>query len=75
MIDKEWSICTLQKDGEPGGPCKGDSGGPLVCNLFGSNMLIGIVSWGLKCGSKEPDVFASVGSHLQWIHSILERHQ
>lgn len=38
--------------------CVGDSGGPLV--LY-RNLLIGIVSWGRKCGEpNSPGVYASV---------------
>ncbi|KAB0801383.1 hypothetical protein PPYR_05737 [Photinus pyralis] len=46
--------------------CYGDSGGPLTQN----GMLIGIVSWGRKCGSaKYPGVYTRVDKYLDFIDS------
>lgn len=55
------SLCTLAPIGE--GPCNGDSGGPLVAN----GVLVGITSWGGRCGEGYPDLFARVSSYIPWI--------
>lgn len=55
------NVCTFNKKGE--GACGGDSGGPLVANW----RLIGIVSWGGRCGSGSPDIFTKVSSYVKWI--------
>lgn len=50
------------------GPCFGDSGGPLVWETGGRRVLVGVVSWGIYCGSPEtPSVFARVSSASGWI--------
>lgn len=44
--------------------CQGDSGGPLVIN----GQLIGIVSWGMGCGTPHyPGVYTDVSYYRQWI--------
>ncbi|XP_071637585.1 chymotrypsin-2-like [Temnothorax longispinosus] len=46
------------------GSCQGDSGGPLTLN----NELIGLYSFGFKCGDKiYPTVYTRVSSYIQWI--------
>ncbi|KAF1333821.1 Serine protease family s01a, partial [Globisporangium splendens] len=51
--------------GEGGGKdsCQGDSGGPLVSN----NKLVGLVSWGGKCGAA-PGVYTRVSYVLDFIN-------
>ncbi|XP_023567185.1 serine protease 29-like [Octodon degus] len=50
------------------GTCYGDSGGPLVCKDSGSWTLVGVVSWGYRCGwAIVPSVFARVYSYVPWI--------
>ena len=56
-----WSLCTRDPDGERPytATCYGDSGGPLVAGLPAEPTLIGIVSFGVRCGSRGgPDNFA-----------------
>lgn len=53
-------ICTLAP---VGGACMGDSGGPLVAN----GIAIGVVSWGIPCGTGAPDVYDRISSHRVWI--------
>nr|XP_034193628.1 trypsin beta-like [Osmia lignaria] len=44
--------------------CQGDSGGPL---FLGGN-LVGIVSWGMGCGTpKFPGVYTDVSYYRQWV--------
>lgn len=48
--------------------CRADSGGPLIVN----DKVAGIVSWGYKCGSEVPGVYASVPKLKGWIEEQLE---
>lgn len=44
--------------------CDGDAGGPV----FLGNIIIGIVSWGQRCGDADfPGVATSVSSFTNWI--------
>jgi secreted trypsin-like serine protease len=48
--------------------CFGDSGGPLVGWNNGEFKLLGLVSWGVECGSSRyPGVYAKVSSVNDWI--------
>jgi trypsin len=63
-------ICTL---GERMGDnrtssCYGDSGGPLVADTLAGPRLIGAVSYGgIRCGVKDPSVYARVADNLGFI--------
>lgn len=51
--------------------CQGDSGGPLV--LKGTNIQVGIVSWGYSCGDPNfPGVYSDVYSLRHFIKSVEE---
>ncbi|XP_046753164.1 transmembrane protease serine 9-like [Diprion similis] len=44
--------------------CQGDSGGPLTI----SNVLAGVVSWGLECGQvMMPGIYTDVSYYIDWI--------
>jgi hypothetical protein len=54
------------------GPCYGDSGGPLTWQTGGRNILVGIVSWGLYCGSPEtPSVFSRMANASLWVNQVI----
>lgn len=63
-------ICTL---GEPMGEnrtssCYGDSGGPLIADTLVGARLVGAVSYGgIRCGVRDPTVYASVAANLGFI--------
>lgn len=61
----ENTICTLRVDGP--GNCIGDSGGPLIINAN----FIGVISWGVGCGEGYPEVYARIGSHRDWLWTIM----
>jgi len=48
--------------------CQGDSGGPLVLRRGGSEVQVGVVSWGIGCASQDfPGVYARLSRGYQWI--------
>lgn len=50
--------------------CQGDSGGPLT-TVGDTRALVGIVSWGAKCGSKRyPGVYTRVSKYAPYITGI-----
>lgn len=57
--------------GAGGDSCYGDSGGPLVITgADGSTKLLGVVSWGIECGSDSPGVYAEVPAFAEWIDGV-----
>jgi trypsin len=50
--------------------CTGDSGGPLFVEQGSSVLLIGLVSWGFRCGApRMPGIYTSVAEHVDWIRA------
>lgn len=53
--------------------CQGDSGGPLFIHQksTGVSTIVGIVSFGISCGTDLPGVYTRVGSFVEWIESTV----
>jgi len=50
--------------------CTGDGGSPLVCESnTGRWTVVGLVTWGVGCGSDTPGVYAKVASFRNWINA------
>lgn len=49
----------------------GDSGGPIFLydNPSGVSTVVGIVSFGVSCGTALPSVYTRVASYIEWIES------
>lgn len=49
--------------------CQGDSGGPLLVQLPNQRwVIVGVVSWGLRCGEgKHPGIYTQVDKYISWI--------
>ena len=50
--------------------CQGDSGGPLVVAVDGQWTLLGVVSWGIRCGTELPGVYTKVTQYLDKIENM-----
>lgn len=53
--------------------CQGDSGGPIFLNeaKTGLSTVIGIVSFGVSCGTDLPAVYTRIASYIDWIEGIV----
>eukprot|EP00563_Minutocellus_polymorphus_P018629 CAMPEP_0197720928 /NCGR_PEP_ID=MMETSP1434-20131217/4146_1 /TAXON_ID=265543 /ORGANISM="Minutocellus polymorphus, Strain CCMP3303" /LENGTH=361 /DNA_ID=CAMNT_0043305861 /DNA_START=26 /DNA_END=1111 /DNA_ORIENTATION=+ len=77
MVDEDAMLCAQGgEDGSPTDACQGDSGSPLL--IAGTNIQVGVVSWGRGCGSKawydwdgSPGVFSRVSSAGRWIRETV----
>lgn len=52
--------------------CQGDSGGPLQYFKQPNNRIasiVGIVSFGISCGTRMPGIYTRVAYYLNWIES------
>ncbi|CAG9763231.1 unnamed protein product [Ceutorhynchus assimilis] len=48
--------------------CQGDSGGPIqIMTKGGGYDIVGIVSYGIQCGSTAPGIYTRVSAYLDWI--------
>ena len=61
-------ICAGDPNGRSKDACQGDSGGPLVSRTGGYWKLIGVVSFGDKCGKPNvPGVYTRVAKYRDWV--------
>lgn len=54
--------------------CQGDSGGPLQYFPTDNSTLatiVGVVSFGLSCGTDIPSIYTRVSYYLDWIEAIV----
>jgi hypothetical protein len=64
-------FCAGEEDGGRDA-CSGDSGGPLIKQVDGTNVVLGLVSWGDGCGrANKPGVYTSVQYHYDWIRNAV----
>jgi secreted trypsin-like serine protease len=58
----------------PSDACTGDGGSPLVCSIGPNWYVIGLVAWGIGCGtSNVPGVYVNVASYINWIQQQTAR--
>lgn len=62
----ENTTCTTAPSG--GGVCSGDGGNPLVIVDGGTDIVVGIASWNMPCGTGTPDVYVRLSSYIDWIN-------
>lgn len=63
----EAMFCAGQREGGLDS-CQGDSGGPVVADLDGTNMLVGVVSWGHGCARRlKYGVYTRVSEVADWV--------
>lgn len=52
--------------------CQGDSGGPLfIHHPSGMSTIIGIISFGVSCGTALPGVYTRIASYVDWIENTI----
>lgn len=62
--------CAFDPNGQ-NDSCQGDSGGPLQIFTDNSTVssVVGVVSFGISCGTVFPGVYTRVAYYLNWIES------
>ncbi|XP_017462057.1 PREDICTED: serine protease persephone-like, partial [Rhagoletis zephyria] len=71
QMTHETQLCALAPGRDA---CWGDSGGPLQLvkdKSLGKYRVVGVVSFGLVCGTKLPGVYTKVAGFLDFIESIV----
>mmetsp|Transcript_3953 Transcript_3953/g.4559 ORF Transcript_3953/g.4559 Transcript_3953/m.4559 type:complete len:417 (-) Transcript_3953:71-1321(-) len=65
-------MCAFSPQGKDS--CQGDSGGPLILkgNETGTDLQVGIVSFGIGCGSDFPGVYSRISDQFEFIAETLE---
>lgn len=52
--------------------CSGDSGGPFAVHYRNSWFLVGVVSWGERCGTDgKYGIYTRLGNFLGWMKEIM----
>lgn len=66
----EGQYCAYDPEGRRDS-CEGDSGGPLQIFPPGSKLatVVGIVSFGISCGTPLPGIYTRVAYYISWIES------
>ncbi len=49
--------------------CNGDSGGPLVAGDGEEQRLVGVVSWGVRCASRQPGVYTKISAMTDFLNT------
>lgn len=71
-VDMDVELCAMSTGK---GSCSGDSGGPLIATRNSSEVVVGLVSWGVECADTEPtypDVYTRVSVYESWIKTNVE---
>lgn len=67
----ESQICAMNPN-DNSDACQGDSGGPLfIAEVNGVSTIVGIISFGISCGTQIPAVYTRVASYTNWIENIV----
>lgn len=66
LLDSQ--MCTIDEKSDA---CQGDSGGPVFTSetQTGVHTIVGVVSFGISCGTHLPSVYTRVASYNDWIES------
>lgn len=63
-IHSDNKMCTYEHKKDS---CVADSGSPLIFYSKGRQFVVGLISYGIGCGSKYPSVNTRITSYLPWI--------
>lgn len=68
-------LCALDTSSRPDkvkDACVGDSGGPIFTyHSSGVSTLVGVVSFGVSCGTNLPSIYTRIASYVDWIESVV----